>query len=161
VNFSRFLLPRQLRQGSNEMSEDEREVLAKIIMAVTLRVAALVVVPILIVIMFAVHEGRARADAIDESRARIAYVSCVAQNKRNVAALSALDEIIAKRTFTIQEAKVGADKVTVAALDAELLRISSSRETTSTLIEALQPHVDCLALVEQRFNYIPKEEDRA
>lgn len=45
------------------MSEEEREILARIVLAITLRVALLCVIPLLIAIGLAVHESRARSDA--------------------------------------------------------------------------------------------------
>lgn len=163
----RVLLPRDVRRALDEIDENQRKLLTDIVLAVTLRVAALMLIPLLVAVALSVRESRERTKAnkalivaIDRSRAETTYSTCISTNDRHDRTVDQLDKLLNDRKLGIREqirvAEERGDDLAAEALRAQIDALDASRASTVSLIDALQPFVNCEQLMIDRFGYVPE-----
>lgn len=121
--------------------------------------AVIVALPVLAVLGLVYYEQRQRIESIQESRAEIAYTTCLEQNARHDATVQQLDAIVILRKAelrdAIREADVAGDVALAESLREQADGVDDSRATTASLIDALAPLHNCEQIVLDRFGEVP------
>lgn len=122
--------------------------------------AAIVVIPLLLVAFLMWREQQERIEDIQRSRAEITYTSCLEQNDRHDATVERLDKILLERKAMLRQEIIAAedagDVEQAALLRAQIDALDDAKATTVSLINALAPLQNCQQLVIDRFGYVPE-----
>lgn len=108
---------------------------------IVILVSLVAVVPIIVTIGAFWIELQNRVDDVNQSRAELTYIGCLEQNERNVAANSAIKKLFDRSVANGEQTRAEAD---------------TAVQATKSIIDAIAPHRDCQALVEDRFGFVPE-----